>query len=283
MVSTPNRPEGLFEQIEREPEGQCLYKRIFLPYHRGLGKIYTQTDIDKARESPSFEREYNLGYIGQQGNVFTHESIEKSIQTGLDFQNAGDYRIDLIRQDTDKARGIDAGFGSSKFGIVITQFVPGNKHKGTEQKIQVLYADEFERPDFATMIQKIVSMFRNYAVSKIYVDAANPEIITAIKAALNERTDYERQIANLKQRHPKHLNLATYMDVIPISFGTDGREMLAHAKLAMDNNWLAIHSDFHKLIVALRTAMATDGLLDKSQSVHNDLLDALRLSLCLYK
>jgi hypothetical protein len=34
MVSTPNRPEGLFEQIEREPEGQCLYKRIFLPYHR---------------------------------------------------------------------------------------------------------------------------------------------------------------------------------------------------------------------------------------------------------
>ena len=105
----------------------------------------------------------------------------------------------------------------------------------------------------------------------------------AVKTAVGDRPDYDRQIANLKTRHPKFLNLATWMNVIPMSFSSEGREMLAHTKRYLDNNWLAIHPSFHKLIVALRTAIATDGLLDKSQSAHNDLLDALKLSLCLYK
>ena len=28
MVSTPNAPDGLFENIEREPEESCIYKRL---------------------------------------------------------------------------------------------------------------------------------------------------------------------------------------------------------------------------------------------------------------
>jgi hypothetical protein len=60
MVSTPNAPEGLFDQIEKEPEEKCLYRRLFLPYTVGLGKIYTQEEIDQAKRSPSFPREYEL-------------------------------------------------------------------------------------------------------------------------------------------------------------------------------------------------------------------------------
>jgi hypothetical protein len=56
MVSTPNAPEGLFEKIEREPEGTCLYKRLFLDYTYGLGRIYTPQEIALAQKSPSFER-----------------------------------------------------------------------------------------------------------------------------------------------------------------------------------------------------------------------------------
>jgi hypothetical protein len=73
------------------------------------------------------------------------------------------------------------------------------------------------------------------------------------------------------------------MNVIPKSFSTSGREMLGHTKRYLDNNWLAIHPNFHKLIIALRTAVATGGLLDKASTRHNDILDAFRLSLCLYK
>jgi hypothetical protein len=32
MVSTPNRPDGLFEHIEKEPEETCIYKRLLLDY-----------------------------------------------------------------------------------------------------------------------------------------------------------------------------------------------------------------------------------------------------------
>jgi hypothetical protein len=272
MVSTPNAPEGLFEQIEQEPDNECLYKRIFLPYHVGLGKIYTEKEIAKARGSPSFEREYNLQYIGEQGNVFSYESIERATSAGL--QLAEKYPIDWIRQDTPKSMGIDAGFGSSKFGIVVTQLV--------QDKISVVCAEEFERPDFNNMVDRILRMYHNFIINKIYVDAANPEIITAIKKGLGERIDYEKHISTLKTKHPHYFNISTWMNVIPMSFSTDGHKMLAHAKYCLDNNWLAIHPNFHKLIIALRTAVATDGLLDKQATAHNDILDAFRLSLTYY-
>ena len=79
MVSTPNAPDGLFERIEREPEETCLYKRLFLDYSYGLGRIYTEAEIAAAKASPSFEREYNLKYLGLIGNVFRVKDIEAAI------------------------------------------------------------------------------------------------------------------------------------------------------------------------------------------------------------
>ena len=38
MVSTPNAPGGLFERIEKDPNSK--YKKLFLGYELGLGKIY---------------------------------------------------------------------------------------------------------------------------------------------------------------------------------------------------------------------------------------------------
>jgi hypothetical protein len=58
MVSTPNAPDGLFDGIEKEKEATCLYLRVFLGYAHGLDKIYSQTAITAAKQSPSFEREY---------------------------------------------------------------------------------------------------------------------------------------------------------------------------------------------------------------------------------
>jgi hypothetical protein len=40
MVSTPNSPDGLFERIEKESDDTCIYKRLFLDYTYGIGKIY---------------------------------------------------------------------------------------------------------------------------------------------------------------------------------------------------------------------------------------------------
>ena len=76
MVSTPNGPEGLFEHIEKEPEETCIYKRLLLDYTYGLDRIYTRQEIEKAKASPSFEREYNLKYLGHIGNVFNPADID---------------------------------------------------------------------------------------------------------------------------------------------------------------------------------------------------------------
>jgi hypothetical protein len=64
MVSTPNAPEGLFERIEKESEDVCLYKRIFLDYTYGVGKIYTADEIEKAKASPGGQSGIHLFSIG---------------------------------------------------------------------------------------------------------------------------------------------------------------------------------------------------------------------------
>jgi hypothetical protein len=131
MVSTPNAPEGLFDKIQKEPLETCLYKKFFLDYIWGIGKIYTDED--------SFPREYQLQYQGLIGNVFSTQSIEncQKIQ----------YNPNNINPNAKKTGGVDAGFGSSNFAIVVTQFVDG--------KIQVIFAEEYERPNFQAMINRI--------------------------------------------------------------------------------------------------------------------------------
>src|SRR5919197_437591 len=85
MTSTPNAPDNLFGRIEKEPENTYLYKRIFLDYTYGTGKIYTAEEIEKARQSPSFEREYNLKYLGKIGNVFPTKRDEAAIEKGRKY------------------------------------------------------------------------------------------------------------------------------------------------------------------------------------------------------
>jgi hypothetical protein len=66
-----------------------------------LVKIYTQEEIDKAKASPSFEREYNLKYLGLIGNVFHTKDIEAAIQKGTG------YSPDEINSFSQKSMGID--------------------------------------------------------------------------------------------------------------------------------------------------------------------------------
>ena len=72
MVATPKAASGLFYYIEAEPEETCLYKRLKLDYHYGLGKIYTNEEIEKAKHSPGFEREFGLQYMARQGTSLVH-------------------------------------------------------------------------------------------------------------------------------------------------------------------------------------------------------------------
>ena len=280
MVSTPNAPEGLFERIEKEPESTCLYKRLFLDYTYGLNRIYTQDEINAAKASPSFEREYSLKYLGLIGNVFHTKDIEAAIEKG------SEYYTEKINTYTLKSMGLDPGFGSSNFGVCITELING--------KVNVLHAEEYHRPDFSEMLRITISLMHKYGINfenrcHVFVDGANPEFIRALKDRIDEEINYDRLIEHLKSSYGKNFGLTSLIEnmcVIPINFRNEHKTMLLHAKRILEtgNGGLSIHPSFTKLIVALRTAVEKgDGSLDKDATSHNDVFDAFRLCLMRYK
>lgn len=129
MVSTPNAPQGLMETISQEPEETCIYKRLYLDYSYGLDRIYRKEEIQQAKLSPFFEREYNLKYLGEIGNAFHIQDIETAIGSTYDYDDSLSYS-----HGTFKSIGIDPGYGSSKFAICITRYVDG--------QIQVIAAQQ---------------------------------------------------------------------------------------------------------------------------------------------
>lgn len=70
VVSTPNKPGDMLQMLSEQPEEKCIYRRIYLPYTVGMGNIFSQKDIEIVKRSTSFEREYNLKFLGLVGNVF---------------------------------------------------------------------------------------------------------------------------------------------------------------------------------------------------------------------
>ncbi|MGC1133463.1 MAG: hypothetical protein WA941_11610, partial [Nitrososphaeraceae archaeon] len=283
MVSTPNAPDGLFERIEKEPANTCLYHRLFLDYTYGLDKIYTAREISDAKVSPSFEREYNLKYLGLIGNVFHTKDIEAAIEKGKRFALDTSANSRFHNSYTEKSMGIDTGFGSSNFGVCITEKIDG--------LINIVHAEEYQRPDFNQMIETVVSLVKKYNMRltngcNIYVDGSNPAFIRALKQRVYEDTEYKRQIDIWKSENGANMitvNWLRYnMLVLPVNFAQEHKSMLTFAKELVEygGGYMAINPSFTKLIVALRTAVEKgEGTLDKEATSHNDLLDAFRMSL----
>jgi len=91
-----------------------------------------------------------------------------------------------------------------------------------------------------------------------------------LKYAYRENQDYSKEITRLKSQK---LTPVQWMDILPVSFSTEHKEMLAHAKVVLNREVLAVASVFSKLIVALGTANAKDGDLNKQVTRHDDLMD----------
>jgi Terminase RNaseH-like domain len=272
MVSTPNAPEGLFERIEKEPEGICLYKRMFLDYTYGVGKIYTAEEIEKAKQSPSFEREYNLKYLGKIGNVFHTKDIEAAIEKGSRY-NPDEFNPYYF---TSRSMGIDPAWGSSAFGIVVTQWI--------DNHIQILHAEEYHRPDYNEMLSTVYSLMSKYQVDKVYIDGANPSFIRSLKLQIGEDPDYDKVIARYKSEGFGD-DATKDMKIVPVNFNKEHKAMLGHCKMILedDRGRIAINPyKFDKLITALRTVVDNDGTMDKESTSYNDMFDAFRLALKFY-
>ena len=156
--------------------------------------------------------------------------------------------------------------------------------------VNVLHAEEYPRSDFNEMIKTTVNLLDKYDIRfdnscRIFVDAANPSFISTLKQAVNEDSDYVKQIAYYKKNFPSVYDLQFLqqnMFVIPVPFSKEHKALLAHCKelLEYQNGMVAIHPKFTKLITSLRTAVEKgDGSLDKEATSFDDCFDSFRLSL----
>ena len=244
-VSTPNAPEGLFERIEKESEDTCLYKRIFLDYTYGIGKIYTAQEIEKTKQSPSFEREYNLKYLGKIGNVFHTKDIEAAIEKGRKYNPDN---FNPYYSITSRSMGIDPAYGSSAFGIVVTEWVDGI--------VQIMHAEEYHRPDFNEMLSVVYGLMSKYQVDKVYIDGANPSFIKSLKIQIGEDADYDKVIVRYRSQGFGDETALADMKIVPVNFNKEHKAMLGHCKMILENEGgrIAINPVFDKLITSLRTA-----------------------------
>jgi len=142
----------------------------------------------------------------------------------------------------------------------------------------VLEAEEHNRPDFAYIVDHLFEIIIKYQPTKIYVDAASPALIKALKIAINEDPEYEMVITNAKRDKVK---VSDRMRIIPIPFGTHGKRMLATLQSFVNSGCLRVRPRYDKLITQMRTAREVNGLLDKSV-IQSDSFDALRLACNLY-
>lgn len=269
MVSTPNAPGGLFERIEREPENTCLYKQLRLDYTYGLDKIYDREEIEKAKASPSFEREYNLKYLGKVGNVFHILDIEAAICTPQESQEMMDWSTSEM---IGRSMGIDVAWGdTSKFAIVMTQY--------HNSKVEVFYAESFEKPQMNDIINHIMQLKHIHHCTRVYVDGANPEVIRELKRRIGEYQGYhdftEEEIWAFRN---------SSWQIIPVNFQKRHREMLQWTYTLMSKRFIKIHPFLQELLVSLRTAVVVDDWkLDKYQTSHDDILDAFMLACLNYE
>jgi hypothetical protein len=162
VVSTPNLPGGLCQAIEGESEPSCLYHRLRMPYAIGIGKIYTEEDIKRAKASPTFEREYNLQYGMGVGNIFPWSLLTECCNEPYDLSLKGGY----------KGLALDPAYGSSKFAEV-----------GGENLNGIIYikdANQFERASPSAMLARAVIQATKYD-KNVVIDSAHPGLITDLK------------------------------------------------------------------------------------------------------
>lgn len=278
MVSTPNDIDGLYWHLEKmsHPEDR-VYKWIEQYYEVGIGKIMSLADLERAKRSTSFAREYCGVYAGVSGDVFDEASI-------IQCENLGRLNpLVNMRTDTVKSLGLDKGSGVSRFALCLVEYLPNET--GSNGFLRVLLSDEHERKSTNQMLAIALNAIKTYRPRKIFVDYSNPDFIRDIKLQIGERSDFEPLLDRAKKmkREPE-----AYMQVVPIAFNKYGPMMLERAKMWVESGFMAIHPDhFPRLLSELRTAKlkgsGEDWRLEKATSEVGgqtyDSLDAFRLSL----
>jgi hypothetical protein len=235
LISTPNLPGGLFERMEDETDNGYVMKQM--DYTIGVNKVFRPEDIETAKKSPSFEREYNLKYGFGTGDIY--EGIESCLE---------EYDLSIIG-----GRGGcygDPAFGSSNFGVLGAEIRDG--------LVYVTEANEFPRPSPSAMLDVMEDMAHRYN-SNCKIDGAHPGFIRDLE---------ERGIPAL----PINFGLQI-RDHESANIQSLRSKMAINSAQMVKNGKVRIHPNHTKLIAQMRAAQFDKkGGIDKSE-LNADVLD----------
>ena len=210
---------GFFYDIKEEPDAACSYKRFEMYEDRGLEKdsvtgtsIFSDEYIDEARKLPSFPQEFQGIWGANIGDIYSTEA--------LDLVTDMDYEIDYELGSKNRLGFCDPGFGSSQFGICLTEM--------RDNMPYVIYSKSYKRQSATAMVKEIGRLADLFGITKWGCDKANPEIIKDMRETL-------------------HLN------VTAISNKESGRKMTVQAATKVQKNKVRIHPKFLNLKKQLMT------------------------------
>lgn len=282
-ISTPRQQGDAMYKLLSEPYEASPFKWLRLDWTYGVGKIFSQSDIDKIKSNVrSFEREYNLKFSGLEGNLLSESAIQLCISTGEKLAETAP--LDDWSIPTKYVMSIDVGWsGASATAIMVSRFVNG--------KVQILYSKEFYRETLFQEIIYEVWRLKNRChgnLKCILMDASATELYTTLCNEFNQNASqkYLRdKQAGCKQTNS---NIMQYLFVCPIPFNPMTKTMTQHTqRLIQETDYdgaalVGIHKQFEDLIMACHSAYAVDDKLDKERTVHADTFDSLRMNLQYY-
>jgi hypothetical protein len=219
--------QGFFYEIKEEPDASCQYKRFEMYEDRGLEKdpitgtsIFSDDYIDEARKLPSFPQEFQGIWGANVGDIYSTEALDEVCDM--------DYEIEYELRDKNRLGFCDPGFGTSQFGICITEM--------RDNMPYVIFSKSYKRQSATAMVKEIGRLSDLFSVSKWGCDKANPEIIKDMRQTLhlnvtaisNKESGRKMtvqaatKVQKMKVRiHPKFLNLKKQL--MTITFGKNGQ------------------------------------------------------------
>lgn len=259
LVSTPNLPGGLYERLDSDPNNRYLTFRF--NYEWGLNKIYDPLQIEEAKKSSSFEREYNLHYGYNIGNVYNESWIGTALLKGERL------RTIPVAYSTSKSMGIDPAYGSSKFGITKIEYLKYTQDEQYNNTKRVYFSKGYERQRYEDMVDLCYKFIKEDNIRFIFVDGSQVEFIKSLKSRIGENSDYEEIVKRAKKYNTP---LTDYMNIVPILNQEYGEKLIQDAKYWLgQSKTVAIYEpECRELISQMRISkQKDDGKLDKTPSV----------------
>jgi hypothetical protein len=148
---------------------------MVLPYEVGLNKIYANEEIEEAKLSPSFKREFGCEFSYGVGNIFTEQLLEECINKKL---TTADYRP--------KSLGCDCSLGgNASFAFVLTELA--------DDQINVLRTWLFNKFALNEIVEFATELMTRHN-PRMYVDASYPSFINSVKRQIGESEDIHTRI-----------------------------------------------------------------------------------------